>query len=451
MKYEIERLKGEVKATVTMSAEEWDINVENAYNKTKHKYAVPGFRKGKVPKKVIEKNYGAGVFFDDAFNAAASESYGKILDENADIVPVDSPKVDIKKFPDEGKGFEYVITVTTMPEVKLGQYKGLEIEKSDYPVTEADIDNEIKSAQERASRLVKVTDRDVKDGDTVNLDYSGSVNGVKFDGGTAEKQTLVIGSNSFIPGFEEQMIGMKIGETKDLKVKFPDEYHSEELKGKDAVFTVTVNEISVKELPALDDTFAKDTSKFDTFAEYKADVEARLKSQNESKADNENKNRIIETVAANASVDVPDCMIEEELDYMLKDFEYRLMYMYQGMKLEDYFKYTNSSAEDFKKERRSDAEKSVKTRLVMQQIVKDEKLEVSEADLDEQIKKVAENSGKGFDDYKATLNDQRIAGMKNDILVNKMFDMLNSANIFKVKAEKVEKSAKKPAVKKKAE
>lgn len=440
MKYEIEKLKGAVKATVSIDEKEWDLELESAYNKTKYKYALPGFRKGKAPRRVIEKNYGEGVFFEDAFNESASKSYRTVLEQNADIIPVDSPKLDIIDFPEKDKALKYSLTITVMPEVTLGEYKGLEIQKAEYPVNKEDIQNEIKTALEKAAKLVKVTDRAVLDGDTVNLDYSGSVNGVKFDGGTAAGQTLIIGSNSFIPGFENQIIGMNTGEVKDISVKFPEDYHAEELKGKDAVFNVKVNEISIKELPALDDAFAKEVSQFETYAEYKADVEKILKERNDSRADNENKNNIVEAITKNAKIDIPDCMINEEIEYMLQDFEYRLMYMYQGMKLDDYFKYTNSSREDFKKQRRDEAAKNVKTRLVMQAIVKKEDLKVTDEDLDAQIKKVAETSRKSFDEYKASLSDQSIAGMKNDILVNKMFDMLLENNsLVKAKKEKSKK------------
>lgn len=456
MKYEIERLKGEVKFSFTVDGNEWENEVQNAYNKNKFKYSVPGFRKGKIPRKVLETHYGAGIFFDDAFNAVASKGYAQALGENADVIPVDEPKVDIDEFiAKEGDTLKFTMLVTVKPEVTLGDYKGLKVPASEYPVTKKDVENELNAARERASRTVKVEDRPVASGDTVVLDYSGSVDGVKFDGGTAEKQNLVIGSNSFIPGFEDQMIGMKIGETKDLNVKFPDDYHAEELKGKNAVFTVTVHEISVKELPELNDEFAKDVSQFETLDEYKKSIETRLTEQNGNRADTENKNKMIEMITDNAKVDIPDCMVGEELEYMLKDFEYRLSYMYGGMKIDDYFKYTGSSREDFKKDRRDEALKAVKTRLVLQEIIKTEKIEVTEEDIDEQLKKIAENAQKPFEEYKKSVSEHNIEHIKSDLLVKKTLDTLVSFNSFEKKtaAKKSENkpaTAKKPAAKKTA-
>ena len=284
--------------------------------------------------------YGPTVFFDEAFNTCASKAYGKALSENEDIYPVDEPKVDIENFGADAMVFG--ISVTVKPEVTLGQYKGLTVKKAEYPVTDKDVEEDIERSLKAKSRLVDITDRAAKNGDTVNIDYSGSVDGVKFNGGTAEKQELTLGSKSFIPGFEEQVEGMKIGEEKDLKVKFPDDYHAEDLKGKDAVFAVKLNSIKFREIPELNDDFVKDTTKFETVAEYRADVKKRLTDSAERRADNENKNNMIDAIVANASVDIPDCMIESELDYMLQDFEYRLGYMYGGMKLDDYFKYMGS-------------------------------------------------------------------------------------------------------------
>ena len=372
MEYKIERQKGSVKFVFTVPNAEWDEEINAAYIKTKAKYNIPGFRKGKAPRKFIENMYGPTVFFDEAFNTCASKAYGKALSENEDIYPVDEPKVDIENFGADAMVFG--ISVTVKPEVTLGQYKGLTVKKAEYPVTDKDVEEDIERSLKAKSRLVDITDRAAKNGDTVNIDYSGSVDGVKFNGGTAEKQELTLGSKSFIPGFEEQVEGMKIGEEKDLKVKFPDDYHAEDLKGKDAVFAVKLNSIKFREIPELNDDFVKDTTKFETVAEYRADVKKRLTDSAERRADNENKNNMIDAIVANASVDIPDCMIESELDYMLQDFEYRLGYMYGGMKLDDYFKYTGSSREDFRKDRKSEAEKAVKTRLVMETIIKTEKV-----------------------------------------------------------------------------
>lgn len=430
MKYEIEKLKDSVKINFTVPVAEWNEEMNAAYLKTKGKYNIPGFRKGHAPRKVIENAYGASVFFDDAFNSAASKGYSKALTENLEIFPVDEPKVDIQDFNETEMKFS--MTVVVKPEVKLGQYKGIKIPKVEYNVTKADVDAELESALVKASREVNVTDRVVANGDIVILDYSGSVDNVKFNGGTAEKQTLIIGSNSFIPGFEDQMVGMNIGETKDLNVKFPDEYQAEELKGKNAVFTVTVHEIKVKEKPKADDEFAKDTSKFETLKDYIADIEARLKKTNEHKAEVENKNKMVETVCESFEVEIPQCMIDSELDYMLSDFEYRLSYMYQGMKLDDYFKYTGSSRDDFKKERAEDAKKAVKTRLALESIIKEEKIEPSEQDVDAKLTEVAASANKSLEEYKKQVNKEQLSYIKNDILMNKVLEFLTNANTFEL-------------------
>ncbi len=436
MEYKIERQKGSVKFVFTVPNAEWDEEINAAYIKTKAKYNIPGFRKGKAPRKFIENMYGPTVFFDEAFNTCASKAYGKALSENEDIYPVDEPKVDIENFGADAMVFG--ISVTVKPEVTLGQYKGLTVKKAEYPVTDKDVEEDIERSLKAKSRLVDITDRAAKNGDTVNIDYSGSVDGVKFNGGTAEKQELTLGSKSFIPGFEEQVEGMKIGEEKDLKVKFPDDYHAEDLKGKDAVFAVKLNSIKFREIPELNDDFVKDTTKFETVAEYRADVKKRLTDSAERRADNENKNNMIDAIVANASVDIPDCMIESELDYMLQDFEYRLGYMYGGMKLDDYFKYTGSSREDFRKDRRSEAEKAVKTRLVMETIIKTEKVEPTEQEIDKRIAEIAEQQGKTLEEYKPSVSEHQLTHIKSDVTVEKTLNELVKANEFKAEAKKSE-------------
>lgn len=436
MEYKIERQKGSVKFVFTVPNAEWDEEINAAYIKTKAKYNIPGFRKGKAPRKFIENMYGPTVFFDEAFNTCASKAYGKALSENEDIYPVDEPKVDIENFGADAMVFG--ISVTVKPEVTLGQYKGLTVKKAEYPVTDKDVEEDIERSLKAKSRLVDITDRAAKNGDTVNIDYSGSVDGVKFNGGTAEKQELTLGSKSFIPGFEEQVEGMKIGEEKDLKVKFPDDYHAEDLKGKDAVFAVKLNSIKFREIPELNDDFVKDTTKFETVAEYRADVKKRLTDSAERRADNENKNNMIDAIVANASVDIPDCMIESELDYMLQDFEYRLGYMYGGMKLDDYFKYTGSSREDFRKDRKSEAEKAVKTRLVMETIIKTEKVEPTEQEIDKRIAEIAEQQGRTLEEYKPSVSEHQLTHIKSDVTVEKTLNELVKANEFKAEAKKSE-------------
>ena len=439
MEYKSEKQKGSVKFTFSVSHEEWEEEMNASYLKNKGRYSVTGFRRGHAPRKVIENLYGPTVFFDDAFNACASKAYGKALGENADVYPVDEPKVDITKF--ETEGMEFTVEVTVKPDVTLGQYKGLTVDKAEYPVTDKDVDDEIERSRQAKSRLVDITDRAAQDGDTVTIDYSGSVNGVKFDGGTAEKQSLTLGSHSFIPGFEEQVAGMKIGESKDLQVKFPDDYHAEDLKGKDAVFAVTLHGIQKREVPELNDAFVKDTTKFETVSEYRADVEKRLRDTAARREDNENKNNMIEKIVENATVDIPDCMVESELDYMLQDLEYRLSYMYGGMKLDDYFKYTGSSREAFRKDRREEAKKAVKTRLTVEAVIKAEKIEPTEEDVNARIKEMAEHSGKEAEEYRKTLSDRQLAQIKSDVTVEKALTALADATTFAPKAKETAKEA----------
>ncbi len=443
MNYTIEELKGEVKINFSLTAEEWEDSLNKAYLKNKAKFNVPGFRKGHATRKMIEKMYGEGVFFDEAFNQAFYEAYSKALDEHEEIFPVDEPKVDIDDIGKNGVSFHAIVTVK--PEVTLGEYKGIKIDKVEYNVTAEDVQAEIDRALKQGARRVEVADRKVENGDIVNLDYSGSVDGVKFDGGTASGQELVIGSGSFIPGFEEQMVGMAIGETKDLTVKFPEQYHAADLAGKDAVFTVTVNKIEAEQLPELNDEFAKNVSKFDTVAEYKADIEKNLKESKERQANMENENAVIEAVTANASVEIPRCMIESQLDYLMQDMEYRLQYMYR-MKLEDYLKYTGGTIEELRKSRETDAERDVKTRLVLEAIVKAENLDVTEDDVTAEITRLCENNGKDVEDYKKHIDAKQLNYMKNDLLTKKLIAFLKENNVFEVKvAEKktTKKSTKK--------
>lgn len=448
MNYTIEKGNGEVKINFALSAKEWDDCIEKAYLKNKSKYSVPGFRKGHVSRKMIEKMYGEGVFFDDAFNDAFYDAYSKALNENEEIFPVDEPKVDIDGVNDDGVAFH--ATVTVKPEVTLGDYKGIKLDKVEYNVTVDDVQAEIDRARKQAGRRVEVTDRAVENGDIVNLDYSGSADGVKFDGGTAQGQELVIGSGSFIPGFEDGMIGMNVGETKDITVKFPENYHAENLAGKDAVFTVTVNKIEKEELPELNDEFAKEVSKFDTLDEYRADVEKRLTEENTRRADAENENKLVEAFVNNASVEIPSCMIEHQLDHIVEEMRYRLSYMYRGMKLEDYLKYTGGTIEELREARKADAERDVKTRLTLEAIVKAENLDVTDAEVEAEIVRMAQAQGKSADELKKHVDARQTEYIRNDILSKKLLTLLKDANEFVTGAAPAKKTAKKTATKKTA-
>lgn len=445
MKYTTQKEKASVTFEFTVPNAEWEEEINSAYIKTRGKYNISGFRRGHAPRKFIESMYGPTVFFDDAFNSCASKAYATALKENEDVFPVDEPKVDIKSFGEDALTF--TVEVTVKPEVTLGQYKGLTVETTEYKATEKDVEAEIERSRNAKSRLVDVTDRAAQDGDTVTIDYSGSVDGVKFNGGTAEKQDLTLGSHSFIPGFEEQVVGMKIGESKDLNVKFPDDYHAEDLKGKDAVFAVTLHAIKFREVPALTDAFVKDTTAFETVEEYRADVCKRLEDNAARRTDNEKKNKMIDAVVAGATVEIPDCMVESELDYMLRDFEHRLSYMYGGMKLDDYFKYTGSSREDFKKDRKADAEKAVKTRLVVEAVIKAEKIEPTEEDLNAHIEELAENAGKTVEEYRKTISDHQMSHIKSDATVEKLLRDLAAATTFDYKTETSSAEEKKPVKK----
>ncbi len=446
--------KNQAVLSFEISKEKMDAATQAAFEKNRSRYAVPGFRKGKAPRKMIEQYYGAGVFFEDAFNNVFPEAYAEAVKEHA-LEPVDQPEIDLEDILDDGT-VKVKATVTLMPEVKLGKYEGIKVDLVEYNVTDEEVDHEVQHALDRASRLVDVEDRAVKDGDTVGLNYSGSIDGVKFEGGTAENQTLVIGSGSFIPGFEEQLIGMAIGEEKALNVKFPEEYHAEELKGKDAVFEVKVLSIKEKQVPALDDEFAKDVSEFDTLDEYKADIKARLEKNKASQAETEMENKRVEAIADAAEVEIPDCMVEQQIDQQIRDMEMRLSY--QGLKFEDYLKYTGMTIAQMRDMYRENAKKTVKIRLVLAEIIKAEAIEATEEEIAAEIDKYAANYGENADKFKETITDDQKDYFKEVVVMNKTLELLKEKNPAKKavkkstakKAAEGEKAEKKPAAKKAA-
>lgn len=442
MNYQVEKKEGSVKFTFTVSHDEWESEIEQTYLKTKGKYSVPGFRKGHATRKMIENFYGQSVFFDDAINNCVRKGYSKALDENEDIFPVDEPQVDIAKFDD--KELVFTVEVVVKPEVQLGKYTGIKLDKVEYTVKQSDVKAELERARERLSRNEEVSDRALKNGDTANIDYSGSVDGVKFVGGTAEKQDLVIGSKTFIPGFEEQLIGMNVGDSKDITVKFPEEYHAKDLAGKDAVFAVKLNSITVKVLPELNDAFAQEASKFDTLAEYKEDIKKTLTENAKSRAEAENENNLIKAIVDDAKVEIPDAMIETQLDYIVQDFSYKLSYAYRGMKFEDYLKYSGTTMEEFRKDRREEALNTVKTRLTLEAVIKAANIEVSQEDLEAKVKKLADQTKKSVEEVKAS---GQLPYIRNEILMTRTMDFLKENNSFvakekKTKEQKEETSAK---------
>ncbi len=415
-----------VKLGMTISAEDFDKAVDKAYLKLRKTITVPGFRKGHAPKGVIEKAYGWYVFVDDAFDEAYPAVYEAAVKEH-DVKPVDRPDITILSA-EKGEDVAFEAVVTVMPEVSLGQYKGIEVEKQEYNVTDEMVNAEIERERENVARMIDV-ERPVENGDEVELDYFGTVDGVKFEGGTAEHQTLVIGSGMFIPGFEEQMIGMNVGEEKDLNVKFPDEYHSDELKGKDAVFHVKVHAVRVKELPEADDEFAKDVSEFNTIAELRDHKKEELekKAMNEAKAKKEND--VIEKAVANATVDIPDVMIDRQADRMLNDIRYRLSM--QGISLEDYCKYTGTKTEVMKAEMKNEAERRVKTQLVLDAIMKAEGIKAENDEVEKKIDEYCAQFDDKAEEFKAKLNEDDKAYFEDQVLLDKTINMLVDSAIEK--------------------
>ena len=409
-----------VKLSFDIDAAKFDEAMGKAYIKVRGQVAIPGFRKGHAPRKMIENMYGEGVFYDEAFELIFDEVYGPAIDENK-LEVVDRPQVDIQQI-GTGKNLQFTCEVFVKPDVTLGEYKGVEVKKEHTLVTEDDVNAEIEKERNKQAAEVSVDDRAVAEGDTVNLDYSGSVDGVKFAGGTAEGQTLKIGSHTFIPGFEEQMVGMNIGEEKDLNVTFPTEYHAPDLAGKEAVFHVKVNSITETQLPALDDDFAKDISEFDTLDAYKADVRAKLEAQAAERDNNAFTNAVIEKVMANATVEIPDAMVERQIDSMVRNFEARLAQ--QGLKLADFMKYTGQDEKSFRNQYRDQAEKSVRANLVLEAVENVEKFEAAEEEIDAEIEKFAKQIGQNVEDLKKNLTEGDREYFKADVIRDKAVKVL---------------------------
>ena len=425
MKYTVgEKKDGKISIEFTLDAKEWENEIENAYQKNKGKYKKEGFRQGKVPRKVLEQTYGEYLFWEDAFNESFPKYYTEMLDKETQIFPVDYPEVDVKSFTKDGVVF--IATVTLLPEVKLGDYKGIEVKQKKVTVTATEVESELKNMQEKHARFVEVTDRPAKNGDLVNLNYSGSVNGVKFDGGTAEDQELELGSHTFIEGFEEQMVGMTIGEEKDLNVKFPEQYHSADLAGKPAVFAVKLLGIREKVLPELNDEFAADTTEFSTLAELKADIKKHALEHKEHHAKLDAENELIGKVVKNAEVEVPESMVNQQLDRMINDVRQRLAY--QGLSFEQYLEYTGSTLEAYKESRKAEAKEGVKTTLVLEEIVKKENIQVTEEDIEVKLEEIAKQMGKTVAELKKTVLKGQEDYLKNTILSEKVIKVLKELN-----------------------
>ena len=384
----------EVKFEITVEATKFEDAMKKVYFKSAKYFNIPGFRKGKAPMQIVEKYYGPEIFYEDAFNEVAQEALEEAVEENK-LDVVSRPEVDVKQM-EKGKDLIFTVVMQTKPEAEVSKYKGIEIKKVEYNVTDEDIEHELHHMQEHNSRLISVEDRAVESGDTTTIDFEGSVDGVPFEGGKAENYDLEIGSNTFIPGFEDQIIGMKIDEEKDVKVKFPEEYFSKELAGKDAVFKVKLHEIKKKELPELDDEFAKDVSEFDTLDELKADIKAKQEKQNEEKAKYETQDAVIKALCEKTKVEIPSGMVEMEVENMLKDFEQRLAY--QGLNLEQYFKMMGKTEEEVKKEYEPQAIEGIKSRLALEAVIKAEKIEATDKEVEDKMKEMAKNYGKENDE-----------------------------------------------------
>ncbi len=427
MKYTVKKEKSEVTLEFKADAAEWKEAEDKAYAQTKGKYAVPGFRKGHAPKHVIEQYYGAGVFADDAMDNIIQSGWDKFLDENEKkgeeaLVPVDRPSANIVSADEKGVKFTLKFPVT--PEVNLGEYKGIKIPKIEYNVSEEDVEAELKRIAERGAKIEE-KDGAAENGDIVNLDYSGSVDGVKFDGGTAEKYNLTLGSNTFIPGFEEQLVGVKKGDEKEVKVTFPEKYHAENLAGKEAVFECKINSVSSKVVPEMNDEWAKDVSEFDNLAAYRDSVRKRLQEANDRRAKTEKENAVINAIVDASSADIPEAMVQSYISDMLRDLEMRLYY--QGMRLEDYFKYMGTTEEDYRKENHDKAVRGALTRLCLEEMIKREKIEATD---EEAEKKYADSMPEPEDGKEKRKPDEReIAYLKNEIVMDKLLDMLVSSAV----------------------
>ena len=392
-----------VKLGFVVDAAKFEEGIKIAYKKNVKNISIPGFRKGKAPMQVIENYYGAGVFYEDAFDAIFPEIYQAAIIEH-NITPVDRPELEMEQI-GKGQELKFTVEVFVKPDVELGEYKNLGIEKTVDEVTEDDVMADIERARERAARYTEITDRAAKLDDQVNLDYAGFVGEEQFEGGTAQGHDLVLGSGQFIPGFEDQLVGATVGQELDVKVTFPEQYHADNLAGKEAIFKCKINSIREKEMPALDDDFVKEASETaNTVEEYKAEIREKLEKQADQRAENVFENDVLQKVVENAKIDIPEAMIEEQVNNMIRDMEMRLMY--QGMRLDDYLKYTGQTREDLQKMYHDEAERRVRTQLTLEEIRKVESIEADETDIDEEMQNFAVNTRKSLEDFKAGLTDE---------------------------------------------
>ena len=417
--------KSTVKITIKFDGEEWKAAQTKAYLKTRSRFAINGFRKGKAPKNVIEHVYGKGVLYEDALNLLFSENYNTILDkEEKKFIAVGEPEVSVDKLEDDG--VTLVAVTPVKPEVKISAYTGMKIKEFAYTVKDEEVAEEVNRLLERNARKVPVEDRAAQNGDIANIDFVGSVDGVKFDGGEAHGFDLTLGSGQFIPGFEEQVVGMQIGEEKDVNVSFPENYQAEDLKGKPAVFAVKLNALQAKELPELTDEFIKEATGSETVEAYKEKTKERLAQMAKRRANDATENSILEAVAANAEAEIPQAMIEREIDGLVQKFEYQLMY--QGMKLQDYLDFLKTTMADFRKNYEEQAKKNVLNQLIISQLIKDEKIEATEEEVEARVAEQATSVSKTTEEYKKNMDPRQFDYIRNDIIITKLFDFLKANN-----------------------
>ena len=421
MSVQVENLeKNTAKLTIEVPAEKFEEAVQHSYNKNKGKFNIPGFRKGKAPFNMIKKMYGVGVFYEDAVDEVIDASYPDAAKESG-LEIVSRPAVSIEQI-EEGKSFIYTAKVAVKPEVTLGQYKGVEVQKTKSDVTEEDIETEIKRAREKNSRLITVEDRGIEDGDQVTIDFDGSVDGKRFEGGKAEDYPLTIGSHTFIDNFEEQLIGKKTGEECEVNVTFPAEYHVEELKNKPAVFKVKVKEIQRKELPEANDDFASEVSDFDTMEEYKKDLTEKLQAEKIEAAKTADEDKVVDKVIENATMEIPDQMVEEQVNGMVNDYARRLES--QGISFKQYVEITGMTAEKIGEQMKPQAIKRIKTRLVLEAVVKAENIQADDAAVEEQFDKMAADFKMDKEQIKGMFGEEQMAQLKEDLAVQKAIDFL---------------------------
>ena len=424
MSLQVEKLeKNMAKLTIEVSAEDLEKAMQNAYQKAKGRISIPGFRKGKAPRKMIEQMYGKGVFLEDAVNALIPEHYSKALAE-CDLEIVSQPTIDITQA-EPGKALIFTAEVATKPEVTLGDYKGVEVPKTEINVTDEDVDAEIKKEQEKNSRTINVEDRGAQLQDVVTIDFEGSVDGVPFDGGQATEYPLTLGSNTFIPGFEEQLVGAKVGDDVDVKVTFPEEYQAKELAGKEAVFKCAVKKIEAKELPELDDDFAKDVSEFDTLAEYKEHVKTNLVERKENEAKRAKEDAAVDKAIENAQMDIPEAMLQTQCRQMLDDFSRRMQS--QGLSMDQYFQFTGMTADKMMEDMKPQALKRIQTRLVLEKVAEVENIQPTEEEVNEEISKMAEAYKMEADKLKELLGERELEQMKKDMAVQKAVTVIADA------------------------